>query len=128
MHLRTGTTIFIKVEVPPPCHLRRTSEITSDFGDYPVIWDYYPKFARVTEGEYPLAQPSLAKICCVLTLRAAMVSTKAAPLLFPMLHRARRALRPRARRCLCFKHSKNPTNPHQLCSHLRFVKSFKYTA
>lgn len=48
-------TIFIKVEVTVLYHLLpaqpRISEIISDFGDYPVIWDYYPTFATVIERE-----------------------------------------------------------------------------
>lgn len=67
-------TTFIEVEVPLLCHLPlaepRISEIISDFGDYAVIWGYYPKFARVIEREFPLAQPFLGKICCILTLPA----------------------------------------------------------
>lgn len=85
-------TTFTEVEVSLLCHLPlaepRISEIISDFGDYAIIWDYYPKFPRVIEREFPLAQPFLGKICCILTL-SAMVKCpqRVTRLLSPMLCR-----------------------------------------
>lgn len=57
LYLRTGTTIFIKVEVPLLCHLppaqRRISEIISDLADYPVIGIIIPNLLGSQRGSIP---------------------------------------------------------------------------